>query len=366
MDNKRPKKYVIKYSRLKCGCGRDIGERENLFKEQLHLMQTLLDTIPSPIYYKNADGIYEGCNKAFEAYLGLNRKQVIGKGVYDIAPPEYAAQYYKMDADLFQNPGIQIYESHVQYADGSAHDVIFNKATYTNSGSELAGLVGVITDITELKKIEQKLQNSTEQLQAVLTQIVQAMATITETRDMYTAGHQKRVSELCGAIATELKLPEDIIRSVEVAGMLHDIGKIAIPAEILTKPAKLTMHETALVNEHAEAGYNILKQIDFSWPIAEIIHQHHERIDGSGYPNKLRGDDMLIEAQILAVADVVEAMSSHRPYRPSLGIVKAITEISSNRGLLYNEDVVAACVRVFGNGQFWKTENSYSGGVTER
>ena len=319
-------------------------------QEQMDFLQKLIDAIPNPIFYKDINGIYQGSNKAFEVYIGKSKAEFVGKSVYDLSPPDLADQYHRMDEELFRETGIQTYESSVVYGNDSRHDVIFDKATYTNSNNELSGLVGVITDITERKKVERKLKESTEKLQHSVEQIIEAMAMISETRDMYTAGHQNRVSQLGVAIARQMKLSDDEVKSIQVAGLLHDIGKIAVPSEILTKPTKLGIHEWGIVREHSETGFGILKKIEFPWPIAEIIYQHHERMDGSGYPRGLKGKDILLQAKILMVADVVEAMSSHRPYRASLGIVKAIIEINFNRGTLYDDEVVSACIKVFQEG----------------
>jgi PAS domain S-box-containing protein/putative nucleotidyltransferase with HDIG domain len=327
--------------------------RENIeakLSEQVHFLQTVIDAIPSPVFYKNLGGYYGGCNKAFETYIGLKKEQILGKSVYDVASPELAATYRRMDEELFAHTGVQVYEGNVVYADGSRHDVIFHKATYTNTDDEVNGLVGIMTDITERKKVEAKLAESTIKLQIVLDQVVQVMATIAETRDVYTAGHQKRVSELAVAIAKELELEEKILKSVQVASSIHDIGKIAVPVEILAKPNKLTLYELGIIRGHVQVGYDILKTIAFPWPIADIVYQHHERLDGSGYPQGLKENEILLAAKIIAVADVVEAMCSHRPYRPNHGLVQAITEISCNRGVLFDSDVVAACIRVFEKG----------------
>jgi len=334
---------------------RIVESHENAFEEQIDFLQKLIDAIPNPIFYKDINGIYQGSNKAFEAYLGKSKSQFIGKSVYDLSPLDLADKYYKMDEELFQNPGIQTYESSIVYGDGSRHEVIFDKAIYTNCNNEISGLVGVITDITERKKVERELKESTKKLQNAVEKIIEAMAMISETRDMYTAGHQNRVSQLGVAIARQMRLSDDEIKSVQVAGLLHDIGKIAVPSEILTKPTKLGIHEWGIVQEHAEKGYDILKKIDFPWPIAEIVYQHHERMDGSGYPRGLKGKEILLQSKIIMVADVVEAMSSHRPYRASLGIVKAIIEINFNRGTLYDDEVVSACIRVFQEGSPYTT-----------
>jgi len=178
-----------------------------------------------------------------------------------------------------------------------------------------------------------------------------------ESRDPYTAGHQQRVAQLASAIAKELGLPEKEVEGIRMASLIHDLGKISLPAEILSKPGKLTEIEFRLVQNHPQAGYEILKNIDFPWPIAQIVLQHHERLDGSGYPNQLKNDAIRKEARIVGVADVVEAMASHRPYRPALGIDKALEEISSGKGILYDPQAVEACIKLFTSKGF-KLENA--------
>jgi len=168
-----------------------------------------------------------------------------------------------------------------------------------------------------------------------------------EMRDPYTSGHQQRVASIAKAIAKEMGMPKEQIEGILMAGLIHDLGKIAIPAEILAKPGPITETEFELIKSHPDVGYEILKNIEFPWPIAHIVLQHHERIDGSGYPSGLSGNQILMEAKILGVADVVEAMASHRPYRPALGIDVALQEISKNSGLLYDPDVADACLTIF-------------------
>ena len=173
------------------------------------------------------------------------------------------------------------------------------------------------------------------------------MALTVETRDPYTAGHQRRATNLARAIATEIGLSEAQVDGIRMAGVVHDLGKISVPTEVLTKPGRLTKIEFNLVKAHPQVGYDILNRIGFPRPLTQIVLQHHERMDGSGYPSGLSGEEILLEARILAVADVVEAMSSHRPYRQALGIDKALEEISRNRGVLYDPEVVDACLKVF-------------------
>jgi putative nucleotidyltransferase with HDIG domain len=209
-----------------------------------------------------------------------------------------------------------------------------------------ASVEGIARDITARKQAEDDLQRSVELLQRTLEQTVYSLATAVETRDPYTAGHQTRVADLASAVAVELGLPEDQTRGVHMAGLIHDVGKIHIPAEILSKPTRLTEVEWNLVKTHPRVGHDILKSIEFPWPVAQIVLQHHERLDGSGYPAGLSGEDILQEARILAVADVVEAMASHRPYRAALALEEALQEIQTHRGTLYDPDAVDACIRV--------------------
>ncbi|MFB3897422.1 MAG: HD domain-containing phosphohydrolase [bacterium] len=211
---------------------------------------------------------------------------------------------------------------------------------------------GIVIDITERKKAEQDLMNSYANLRRVLGETVNSLSSALETRDPYTAGHQRRDAQLACAIAKEMKLSEDQIEGLRIAALLHDIGKMAVPAEILSKPTKLTELEFNLIKVHPEVGYNIVKDIEFPWPVAQTVYQHQERLNGSGYPRGLKGNEILLEARILIVADVVEAMSSHRPYRPSLGIEKALDEIKKNKGILYDPQVADACLKLFTEHQF--------------
>ena len=209
-----------------------------------------------------------------------------------------------------------------------------------------------VRDITIQKKAEEELRNSLEKLRKITGATIQAMAQTVEVRDPYTAGHQKRVADLARAIATRMGLDADRVNGIRTAGAIHDIGKISVPAEILSKPGLLTPLEFSLIKTHSQIGYNLLKDIEFPWDIATMVLQHHERLDGSGYPQGVAGDHILLEARILTVADVVEAMASHRPYRPSLGLEKALDEIKDKRGRFYDPDVVDACVQLFTENQF--------------
>ena len=200
-------------------------------------------------------------------------------------------------------------------------------------------------------KLEQMVENRTKKLQETLEGVIEVIALTVESRDPYTAGHQRRVTELACAIAEEIGCSEDQSKGIRMAGMVHDLGKISVPAEILSKPSRLTDMEFSLIKTHPKVGYDILKGIDFPWPVAQIVYQHHERMDGSGYPIGLKGGEILLEARIIAVADVVEAMASHRPYRPALGIDVALEEIVENKGKLYDSDAASACLTVIKKGK---------------
>jgi PAS domain S-box-containing protein/putative nucleotidyltransferase with HDIG domain len=202
-------------------------------------------------------------------------------------------------------------------------------------------------DLTEKKRVEEELQRTLDSLRKAVNTTIQVMVSAIEVRDPYTAGHQIRVTNLARAIATEMGLSQDSIEAIRMAGPIHDIGKLSVPAEILSKPTKLTNIEFALIKEHVRTGYEMLKNVESPWPLAEIVYQHHERMNGSGYPRSLKGDEILMEARILTVADVVEAMASHRPYRPGLGINAALNEIEKNRGIFYDNAVADACLRLF-------------------
>lgn len=216
-----------------------------------------------------------------------------------------------------------------------------------NEEEFLTAIADTLAGIIIRKRGEEALKRSIAKMRRTLDGVVNALAVTAEKRDPYTAGHQQRVAHLACAIAKEMRLPADQIDGIRVAATLHDIGKIAVPSEILTKPGQLTELEWGLIRCHPQAGYEILKNIPFTWPVARIVLQHHERMNGSGYPSGLSGEEILLEARILAIADVVEAMASHRPYRPALGIKEALTEISQNSGVLYDSDAVNACLRLF-------------------
>jgi len=208
-------------------------------------------------------------------------------------------------------------------------------------------IISAAQDITERKRAEDEVQRHLAELQQAMMATVHVASTMGEMRDPYTSGHERRVGEMSAAIGAELGLSGQQVEGLRVAGYLHDIGKIMVPSEILSKPGKISPAEFALIKEHPQQGYEILKEVNFPWPVALVALQHHERINGTGYPKGLKGDEIVLEARILAVADTVEAMASHRPYRPGLGIEKALAEIERHRSEHYDPQAVDACLRLF-------------------
>ena len=238
-------------------------------------------------------------------------------------------------------------EHRIVRRDGEVRHVLARIRISRDATGRVTRYYGANQDITERKQAQEKLESTLGNLRKAIGGTIQAIVQVVEMRDPYTAGHQRRVADLARSIATEMGLPPDVIEGIRIAAAIHDIGKVAVPAEILSKPGKLTQNELELIKDHSLTGFDILKHVEFPWPIAEIIYQHHERLDGSGYPRGLKGDDVLLEARIIALADVVEAMASHRPFRPARGIDAALDEIEEHRGTLYDPEVVDTCVTLF-------------------
>jgi putative nucleotidyltransferase with HDIG domain len=250
-----------------------------------------------------------------------------------------------MVADL--KAGTEIIDRQFEFrrSDGSVRDGIYSARSMNISGE--ACIIFILQDITDHLRMDVELRRTLESLRKAVGTTIQVMISAIEMRDPYTAGHQSRVADVARAIATDMGLSQEKIDGIRMAGTIHDIGKLSIPAEILTKPTKLTNIEYSLIKEHSQSGYEMLKNVESPWPLAEIAYQHHERMNGTGYPRNMKGDEILLEARILAVADVVEAMASHRPYRASLGIEAALEEIEKNKGVLYDDAVVNACLKLF-------------------
>jgi PAS domain S-box-containing protein/putative nucleotidyltransferase with HDIG domain len=338
----------IKGRTLALGIARDITERkkveEVLRKSQQEFASIFHNNPEALVYLDNKDTALD-INSRFSELFGYNLEEIKGKnfncGI--IHPPDKIEEAKRLTKKAMK--GYINYETIRKKKDGTLFPVSISGSSVLISG-QIKGKIILYQDITQRKQTEQQVKQGYEKLQRTMEATIYTISKIIETRDPYTAGHQNTVSQLAVAIAQEMKLPEDKIEGIRIAALVHDIGKINIPAEILSKPSKLNEMEFSLIKNHPKVGYDILRKIDFSWPVAKIVLQHHEKIDGSGYPQGLKGEKILLEAKIIGVADVVEAMSSHRPYRPSLGIDKALEEISQNKGILYDPEVVDVCLKL--------------------
>jgi len=262
----------------------------------------------------------------------------------------YADFQQRQEKRLMGEAGPPEYEISIVRKDGEVRHVLALRKEIFWNGQKRYQII--YQDITERRKAELKLQETLHTLRKSINTTIQVLGIASEARDPYTAGHQRRVADLARAIATEMKLPQDTIEGIRMAGAIHDIGKISIPSEILCKPTTLSELEFSLIKSHCQYSYEIIKDVESPWPLADIVYQHHERMDGSGYPRSLKGEDILIEARIIAVADVVEAIISYRPYRPALGIEIALAEIENNAGTLYDVEAVSACLKLFRNKNF--------------
>ena len=296
----------------------------------------------------NRSGIFETVNSSFCKIFGKERQQeIVGHSVSEIWGQEVYEQKIKPCLERCQNGEDINTEDWFDMEGMGTQCLEISYIPYRNSNGVVTHAIMAAHNITNRKMAEQELDKSYRNLQKTLEETVNALSALVEMRDPYTAGHQNRVAGIARAIAQELGLSEDAAQGIWVASLIHDIGKVRVPADILSRPAHLSSAEFELIKEHPQTGYEILRKIDFPWPIAEIVLQHHERINGSGYPLGLKGDEILFASRIIGVADVVEAMTYHRPYREALGLDAALDEIKENKGILYDSDVVDACIKVF-------------------
>jgi PAS domain S-box-containing protein/putative nucleotidyltransferase with HDIG domain len=292
-----------------------------------------------------AEGKILGVNQAVLEIFGSDTEDMIGSEISTIFTDSHDHTVFQGILD--RDGTVRGHELRLNRRNGVVMDCLLTATIRRDKKGAILGYQGIVRDVTDLKRNENELKRTLESLHKSIGTITLTLSTVIESRDPYTAGHQKRVASLSRAIAQEMDLSTDKCAAVRMAGTLHDIGKISIPSEILSNPAKMTDKAYEIIKDHSQTGYDILRQIEFPWPIAEIVLQHHERMDGSGYPKGLSGNDIMLEARIIAVADVVEVMASHRPYRPALGIDAALAEIEKNRALLYDSHAVDACLRLF-------------------
>jgi PAS domain S-box-containing protein/putative nucleotidyltransferase with HDIG domain len=353
----------------------DITERkraEAALKGSEERLRAILEGSPTPTFVIDRSHRLIGWNKALEELTGARSDAVIdtdehSKILYGEKRPTVADLLVDGAADLtaeirkwyggyYRRSELleEAYEATGPFSFPGKEPrwLHFTSAAVRDAKGEMIGAIETMTDISPLKRAEDELRENVERLKKVMSGVIRAIDVIVETRDPYTAGHQHQVARLAAAIATDMGLPAETVEAIYVAASIHDLGKIYVPAEILSKPGRISDIERGFIRTHPRVGYDILKSIDFPWPIAEIVLQHHERMNGSGYPRGLKDGDIRIEARIIGLADVVESIGSHRPYRPTLGIDKALDEIRANRGILYDPDAVDVCLSLFEKKQF--------------
>jgi len=328
---------------------RDVTERERVertLEQSEKRFRGLIEQSLTGVYVILTEtGVFQYANPRLEQLLGYGPGELVGIRAEDLVVAEDMAIVVAERDKLRAGARSSVYEVRARRKDGTVIEL-----GVTGSSSDLEGretIVGMAQDITEKKRAEDEIKRYVAELEIAFMSTVNVATTLGEMRDPYTAGHQRRVAEIAVAIGAELGFDAHRQEGLRVAGYLHDIGKITIPAEILAKPGKLSSLEYTLIQGHAQSGYDVLKGVQFPWPVAEVAWQHHERVDGSGYPQGLKGEAILLEARIIGVADIIEAMSSHRPYRPGLGMDNALAEIERGRGEVYDAGVADACLRLF-------------------
>lgn len=319
----------------------------DLFKE--HAPQ-LFASIPVVIYVIEINN-----GKPVVAWVSENAEQILGYPLSAFYKPDWWAEHIHPEdrlktlsssQDIFARGG-GVHEYRFRLGDGTYALIKDELQEVIGDDESTKKVVGVWHDITNDHAAQVEIQNYANRLEKTLLGTVNTVAKMVELRDPYTAGHEARVGDLAVAIAREMGLDGDFLMGLKIGGLVHDIGKISVPSEFLTKPTRLSEAEYEVIKRHAENGYHILKHVDFPWPIADMAYQHHERMDGSGYPQGLKGEDILLEARILAVADTVESMATARPYRMSMGVDRALAEVESKAGKSYDSQVVKACLKLF-------------------
>ncbi|WP_119966662.1 MASE3 domain-containing protein [Simplicispira lacusdiani] len=324
----------------------EIRQNEHVLRESEQRFRNMIEQTISGIYVRR-HGRFIYVNPRFCEIVGWSAPELLGQEVlqFTATTPDNLERIHQAWGRLDAGEPNVAYSVPLRRKDGRLIELGLNARVITWDDGQPATIV-MAQDITERKQAEEQIASYVRRLEGAMQGTLQAISNMVELRDPYTAGHERRVGLIAGAIARELGWDEARCKNLELVGLVHDIGKIAVPAEILSKPGRLSPLEMELVKCHAQAGYDILKDVDFATPVAEIIRQHHERMDGSGYPRGLQGDAILPEARVLAVADVVESMAAHRPYRPALGLELAMAEIDKNRGRLYDTEVADAMARL--------------------
>lgn len=330
-------------------------------RESEERFRSLSENAPDIIYTLGINGEFTYLNPAIEPVLGYRPEELLGKYFIDIVRKEdvlRTIRAFKRVRDRKET--IKEETGVIPHKDGTDRYFSISCAPNLDSEGHFIGVVGTFKNLTEIRKSESELESNIIKLRSAMSSTIDAISIIVESRDPYTAGHQRRVAQLSTSIAEALGLPEERIEQIRMASLIHDIGKIYIPSEILTKPGKLNQLEFAMMKSHPEVAWNILKRVDFIPAIVDMVYQHHERMDGSGYPLGISGDKILLESRIIAVADTVEAMASHRPYRAALGTTVALEEIHNKKGIFFDSTVVDACLKLFNEKGFTFIEQEES------
>ena len=330
-----------------------LKESGDNLNQKNYFHELVMENMPGRIFWKSRDLLYLGCNTSFAQDAGFTSPaDLLGKTDFEMAWSNQAEMFRADDKMIIETGTSKLnYEEPSTAPDGRAIWLRTSKLPLRDHQNNIIGMLGFCLDISE--EMQERLRVAQEQklyvenLNIALEATIQVMTKAMELRDPYTTGHESRVALIACAIAKKLGWEDVHIAGLHMAAQVHDLGKMAVPSEILTKPAKLSMYEEKLMQEHPENGYQLLKDIPFSWPIADWVRQHHERIDGSGYPLGLKDDKISIEAKVLAVADTLEAMSAHRPYRPALGLAPALAELKINSGIKFDVNVVKVALALF-------------------
>lgn len=326
----------------------DITERRKQI-EEISRLASIVDSSDDAIVSVSLNKKVMSWNHGAEHIYGYRAADIVGSSIMKIVPKSVTQEFESYMSVAAHGDSYSRYETINCHQDGHLFPVSLTISPL-RFHEQIIGVTIVARDISSRRQAEQQLMISHRNLKSLMYETVESLSTAHEKRDLYTAGHQRSVSMISCCIADEMNLSFDQVEGIRIAGLLHDIGKVCIPMAILAKPARLSPEEMALMKRHSEAGYEIVKNIPFAWPVKDIVLQHHERIDGSGYPQGLRGEQLLLEAKILAVADVLEAMSAHRPYRPALGLDAALQEVMDGAGVRYDKGVCDVAVKLFDDG----------------
>jgi len=331
---------------------RDFSERRmpvEVSRDDDHRFRNLVETTSDLVWEVDQKAVYSYISPILRDMLGYGTEEVMGKKtLFDLMPLKEANEATRVftSAAAAGKP-FRLMRNTQLHKDGRPVLIETSGVPFFDLRGKLCGYRGIHRDITGVREEDELVKAVVRRMEKVVEGTIQAITLTVEMRDHYIAGHQQRVAQLGRAIAIEMAFPYERIQMIRVAGLLHDLGKIFIPIDILNKPSSLTEDERAAIRSHPKSGYDVLKNVEFPWPIAEIVLQHHERIDGSGYPSGLKGEEILLEARILAVADVVEAMSSPRSCRPARDLDDTLREVARNKGVLYDSNVVEACLTIF-------------------